>query len=97
MNDPYEVLGLAKEADERTIRLRYLELVREFPPDRAPERFATIRAAYEAIRDPVRRLEVDIFEHSTTDSIEALAADLRSRLIAKRMPLVALLEMANLP
>ena len=97
MNDPYEVLSLAKDADEGTIRRRYLELVREFPPDRAPERFAAIRAAYEEIRDPARRLEAEIFEDSTTDSIEDLAANLRARLLANRMPLSALLELADLP
>ena len=40
MNDPYETLGLSPDAGESEIRRRYLELVREFPPDRAPERFA---------------------------------------------------------
>ena len=45
MNDPYVQLGLPPSADETEIRRRYLELVRQFPPDRAPERFAEIRAA----------------------------------------------------
>lgn len=44
MNDPYVQLGLSPSADETEIRRRYLELVRQFPPDRAPERFAEIRA-----------------------------------------------------
>ena len=35
---------------------RYLELVRQFPPDQAPERFAAVHAAYDALRDPARRL-----------------------------------------
>ena len=35
MVDPYEALGLSPQADEKEIRERYLELVREFPPDRA--------------------------------------------------------------
>ena len=56
MNDPYETLGLPQHAAEAEIRSRYLQLVREFPPDRA-ERFAEIRAAYDALRDPVRLLE----------------------------------------
>ncbi len=42
MIDAYETLGLPNDADEAQIRTRYLELVREFPPDRAPERFAEI-------------------------------------------------------
>ena len=55
MIDPYEQLGLPPSADETEIRQHYLELVRQFPPDRAPERFAEIRAAYDALRDPVSR------------------------------------------
>ena len=36
MSDPYEVLGLPRTADEAETRPRYLELVRQFPPDRDP-------------------------------------------------------------
>ena len=97
MSDPYAVLGLANDADEAAIRRRYLELVREFPPDRAPERFAAIRAAYEEVRDPARRLEAQIFRASTTDALDALDADLRARLAAARLPLDALLSLADLP
>ena len=42
MSDPYEVLGLPRFADEAEIRRRYLELVRQFSPDRDPSRFAEI-------------------------------------------------------
>lgn len=97
MNDPYEVLGLACDADEVSIRGRYLELVRKFPPDRDPERFVAIRAAYDEVRDPARRLESRIFDADTTDSLDALAADLRSRLAGTRLPLDALLALADLP
>ncbi len=61
MNDPFEILGLAPGAGDDEIRRRYLELVREFPPDRAPEKFAAVRAAYDELRDPVRKLGKQIF------------------------------------
>ncbi len=80
MSDPYEVLGLPKHADEAEIRQRYLELVRQHPPDRAPERFAAIRAAYDSVRDPERRLRAQLFEVDTSDSLDAITADLRARL-----------------
>jgi curved DNA-binding protein CbpA len=96
MNDPYEILGLTRDADESEIRRRYLELVREFPPDRAPERFTAIHAAYDALRDPARRLEAQLFQIETTrDSIEAIAADLRRRLRETRLPVDVLLNLAN--
>src|SRR4051812_16230392 len=97
MNDPYEVLGVAANADEATIRQRYLDLVRQFPPDRAPERFVAIRAAYDEVCDPVRVLRAKLFQMSTSDSLEALAADLRRRLTDRRLPLDVLLSLADTP
>jgi curved DNA-binding protein CbpA len=96
MNDPYETLGLAPDADEAQIRRRYLELVRESPPDRAPERFAEVHAAYEALRDPARRMEAQIFTLDTkTDSLEAIARDLRRRLEEVRLPVAELLALGE--
>src|SRR3954447_5402350 len=98
MSDPFEVLGLSPDADEEATRRRYLELVREFSPDRAPERFAAIRAAYDEVRDPARRLEAQLFETDTGDSLDAIAADLRARLTEpRRLSLDVLLGLADLP
>jgi curved DNA-binding protein CbpA len=98
MNDPYEILGLTPDASETEIRRRYLELVRESPPDRAPERFTAVHAAYEALRDPARRVEAQIFRFETeTDSLEVMAADLRRRLANVRLPVADLLALADAP
>ena len=96
MSDPYAVLGLPMHAGEAEIRQRYLELVRQHPPDQAPERFAAIRAAYDEVRDPRRGLETRLFATSSSDSLEAIAADLRGRLTAARLPLDVLLSLADL-
>jgi curved DNA-binding protein CbpA len=96
MSDPHVQLGLPPDADEAQIRRRYLELVREYPPDRAPERFAEIRAAYDALRDPASRLEAKIFEiRSRTDSLEAIAENLRGRLRDARFPVSLLAAWAD--
>jgi curved DNA-binding protein CbpA len=95
MNDPYETLGVPRDADELEIRRRYLDLVREFPPDRAPERFAVIRAAYDDLRNPVHRLKAQILDVATTDSLDRIAADLRARLRGRRYPLSVLLKLAE--
>ena len=79
IDDPYETLGLTPDADEAAVRRRYLELVREFPPERAPERFAQVRAAYEAVNDPVARLKALLFAHKNLDSIDRIEADVRAR------------------
>ena len=95
MSDPYEVLGLTPHADEEEVRRRYLELVRQFPPDRAPERFAAIRAAYDEVRDPARRLEAQLFRTATSDTLDAIAAEVRARLGQARIPMSTLLTLGE--
>ena len=78
MKDPYEVFGLSSDADEETIRQRYLTLVREHSPERDPEGFAEIRVAYDQLRDPLMNLQRQLFTltaHETLDNLAAAAAD----------------------
>ena len=65
MRDPFTVLGVDEAADDAEIRRRYLALVRDFPPDRAPERFREYRAAYEALSDERKRLEMTLLGTNT--------------------------------
>ena len=58
---PYDVLGVAPEADDGAIRKAYLELVRKFSPDGHPEKFKTISSAYESIKDEPSRLRHYLF------------------------------------
>lgn len=97
MSDPYDVLGLPRSADEEALRLRYLELVREHPPDQSPERFAAIRAAYDEVRDPARRLENLLLHVGSTDSFTAMTNDLRAQIRDRinRVPVADLLHLAD--
>ena len=52
-NDPFKVLRVPKDASEAEIRARYLELVKQFPPERDPDRFREIQAAFAAAKDPL--------------------------------------------
>jgi curved DNA-binding protein CbpA len=98
MSDPYEVLELTPDAGESEIRQRYLELVRAFPPDRAPERFAAIHEAYASLRDPAKRVRAQIFSlGGKSDSFEAIVADLQARLREVRLPVDDLLAWADSP
>ncbi len=60
MSDPFTVLGVGEDAGDDQIKQRYLALVRAFPPDREPERFQAYRAAYDAVRDPRKRMEAKL-------------------------------------
>jgi curved DNA-binding protein CbpA len=55
----YEVLGVARDADDRTIKKSYFALVRKYPPDTCPDEFKRIREAYEVLSNPVSRKDYD--------------------------------------
>ncbi len=61
MLTPYLVLGLPTDADDDTIRQRYLALVKLHTPESDPVQFRRISEAYEAIRDERRRIELSLF------------------------------------
>ena len=58
--DPYAVLGLSRTATAAEVKQAYFTHVRAHPPEREPEMFKRIRAAYERLRDPERRAETDM-------------------------------------
>jgi curved DNA-binding protein CbpA len=95
MADPYATLGLPPDADEATVRRRYLELVRENPPEKRPERFAEIREAYEQLRDPVTLLRGEVFRLRSQESLDDIITDLRSRVQSARIPTETLLSLAE--
>jgi curved DNA-binding protein CbpA len=76
MTDPYQVLGLPPDCDDEAIRCRYLELVRQFSPERYPEKFAAVRAAYESLRDLDTRLRYRLFEAGKRESVDALIKEI---------------------
>jgi curved DNA-binding protein CbpA len=91
VDDPYEVLGLAPDSDDEAIRRRYLELVRRFPPEHEPQKFAAIRAAYEQLRDLDTRLRHRLFDVGKKESIDSLLEELACRSPRRRVSLKQLL------
>jgi hypothetical protein len=61
VRDPYGVLGLDRQASEVEIKRAYFQLVRQFPPEREPEKFRDIRTAYEQLRDAESRAQITLF------------------------------------
>lgn len=92
MADPYQVLGLSADSDDDTIRRRYLELVRQFPPERSPEKFAAFRTAYEELKNLDTRLKYRLFEAGRGDSLEAIIEDVECRTQRRRLSLQTLLS-----
>jgi curved DNA-binding protein CbpA len=97
VEDPYKTLELSDDADDEAIRRRYLELVKRYPPEHHPEKFAAVRAAYESLRDLTTRVRHRLLE-AGSDSLDAIIQELacpKSR--RRRMPLQALLSLARRP
>jgi DnaJ-class molecular chaperone len=64
--DPYKVLGVARDASDEDIRRTYRKLAKELHPDLNPanrasaeERFKKVSAAYDIVGDPVKRKQYD--------------------------------------
>lgn len=57
MESPRSVLGLPAAAGAEEIRRAYQKLVRRYPPELAPDRFAQIHRAYQLLTSPERRME----------------------------------------
>ncbi|HRE48651.1 MAG TPA: DnaJ domain-containing protein [Aggregatilineales bacterium] len=56
---PYTILGVTPDATAAAIKNAYFALVKEHPPERDPEGFRRIRAAYDALRTPDARADTD--------------------------------------
>jgi curved DNA-binding protein CbpA len=67
--NPFAVLGLEETADDEAVRAAYLAALRTSPPDRDPEGFRRIRAAYEALQDKERRLALRLFGPPPLDDL----------------------------
>jgi curved DNA-binding protein CbpA len=97
MSDPYTVLGLAADSDDDVIRRRYLELVRQFSPERHPEKFAAVRQAYESLRDLDTRLRYRLFEAGKNESVESIIEEISCRTSRRRVSLETLLGLLKQP
>lgn len=70
--DLYQTLGVTADADERQIKKAYFRLVRKHPPEKDPENFKAIRAAYETLFDEKARKSYDAMANFGEELAELL-------------------------
>lgn len=68
--DYYELLGVARDANQETIKKAFRKLALQYHPDKNPgnkeaeEKFKAIATAYEILSDPQKRSQYDQFGHA---------------------------------
>ena len=91
----YHILGLSPDCSEGEVRKRYLELVRQYPPETYPERFSRIHEAYENLKSPMDLVPQMLFTLTTNDSIERIITDVLDDVRQERLPTDVLLKMGQ--
>lgn len=57
----YKILGTRSNIGQDRIKEKYIEKLREFPPETHPEEFQEVRRAYETLKDVNKRKQYDMF------------------------------------
>ena len=73
MRDPYEVLGVSRDASEEEIKAAYRRLAKKYHPDANPgdkeaeAKFKEASEAYAVLSDSEKRRQYDQFGHAAFD------------------------------
>ncbi|PYE44801.1 DnaJ-like protein [Rhizobium sp. PP-F2F-G20b] len=84
MIDPYAMLGVERDADEAAIKTAYRQVAKTAHPDQGGDvdAFGKLQAAYDLLRDPVRR---KIFDDTGYDPQLADPRDLKGLLVIETL------------
>jgi len=60
MEKIFNILGIGIDATDVEIKQAYYTKIKEFPPDRNPNKFMEISRAYGQLKDPVKRAKLKL-------------------------------------
>ncbi len=81
MDKIFQILDVDINAKDAEIKQAYYAKVKEFPPDKEPEKFMEIRQAYDQLKDPVTRAKLKL---TTPRPCENMVDILRDEKIEKK-------------
>lgn len=65
--DPYILFNLTPDADDEAVKAAYLKATQFYSPDKSPQMFKMVRAAFESIANQRQRLIHQLFEEAPLD------------------------------
>lgn len=103
MQNYYHILGVASDATEPQIRRAYLQLCKQYHPDKnngadwAQERLKVINEAYELLSDPMRRLHYNkaLRQQEAEKAAQAQARQRHMKTTAPRVDLTDVVEKSS--
>ena len=95
--NPYIVLNVPLDADNKQIRRAYLEAIKVATPEGHPRRFQTLSRAYQSIKDKSARCKYSITDTSLPGQspVDAVLRFAQHHLVNHPLPLNTLLEYLN--
>ncbi|MBF0243459.1 MAG: DnaJ domain-containing protein [Desulfamplus sp.] len=91
------ILDLPIDSSDQEIRKRYLELVKQFTPEKNPSQFRKITDAYEAVKDQRNRVKSRLFSALQDMEFENTLTELAGvlKFVKKRVGLKELMNAAE--
>ncbi|OIP27802.1 hypothetical protein AUK22_05035 [bacterium CG2_30_54_10] len=80
--DPFAILEISPEADDKMVREAYFRKISLNPPDRNSKEFQLIRKAFEMIRDEEARLAFRLFWNSPPRTLAQMENDFAGEPVA---------------
>ena len=93
-SNAYQILELKSGATGEEIRRAYLNLVRQHPPDRAPDKFREIHSAYEMLNDPMNLATALMTANRVRPDLSAVIVEAEK--VRPRLATLNLLALGNL-
>ena len=77
MLNPYQILDIPRSATPEEIKNAYFKLIKKYPPEHEPEKFKTIRQAYESLKTSAKKAETDVFIFKDTEQSFEIPDEMR--------------------